>query len=153
MFQPNKPNIWGQVIKLNTLRPRHGLHFADVICKCIILNGYVWFPIKISLKYVPKGLINNIPALVNNNNNNNNFIATHMIHEDNRSYDSPFQASMENDTCENDIQVFYVYFILFEAYGKGSRSWEAYELHIYSTFSVYHKRVQEGLGAGLAKKK
>ena len=27
---------------------------------------------------------------------------------DNRSYDSPFQASMEIDTCENDIQVFYV---------------------------------------------
>ena len=27
---------------------------------------------------------------------------------DNRSYDSPFQASREIDTCENDIQVFYV---------------------------------------------
>ena len=38
---------------------------------------------------------------------NNNFIATHIIHEDNK-YDSPFQASMENDTCENDIQVFYI---------------------------------------------
>ena len=31
------------------------------------------------------------------------FIATHMIHEDNSSYDWPFQASMEKD-----IQVFYV---------------------------------------------
>ena len=46
----------------------------------------------------------------NNNNidNNNYFIATHMIHEDNSSYDGPFNASMEIDTCENDIQVFYV---------------------------------------------
>ena len=43
----------------------------------------------------------------NNNNNNNNFIAKHTIHEDNNSYE-PFQASMENDSCENDIQVFYV---------------------------------------------
>ena len=31
-----------------------------------------------------------------------------MIHKDNSSYDGPFHASMEIDTCENDIQVFYV---------------------------------------------
>ena len=32
--------------------------------KCIFFNENVWIPIKISLKFVLKGLINNIPALV-----------------------------------------------------------------------------------------
>ena len=50
---------------LNTLRPRqNGRHFADVISKCIFLNENVWIPMKISLKFVHKGPINNIPALV-----------------------------------------------------------------------------------------
>ena len=50
---------------VNTLRPRqNGCHFADDIFKCIFLNENVWIPIKISLKFVPKGPINNIPALV-----------------------------------------------------------------------------------------
>ena len=50
---------------LNSLRPRqNGRHFADDIFKCIFLNENVWIPIKISLKFVPKGPINNIPALV-----------------------------------------------------------------------------------------
>ena len=49
----------------NTLRPRQdGRHFPDDIFKCIFLNEDVWIPIKISLKFVPKGPINNIPALV-----------------------------------------------------------------------------------------
>ena len=41
----------------------NGRHFADDIFKCIFLNENVWIPIKISLKFVPKGPINNIPAL------------------------------------------------------------------------------------------
>ena len=50
---------------VNTLRPRqNGRHFADDIFKCIFLNENVWIPIKISLKFVPKGPINSIPALV-----------------------------------------------------------------------------------------
>ena len=49
---------------INTLRPRQdGRHFADDIFKCIFLNENVWIPIKISLKFVPKDPINNIPAL------------------------------------------------------------------------------------------
>ena len=49
----------------NTLRPRqNGRHPADDIFKWIFLNENVWFLIKISLKFVPKGLINNIPSLV-----------------------------------------------------------------------------------------
>ena len=49
----------------NTLRPRqNGRDFADDIFKCIFLNENVKISIKISLKFVPKGLINNIPALV-----------------------------------------------------------------------------------------
>ena len=32
--------------------------------KCIFLNENVWIPIEISLKFVPKGPIDNIPALV-----------------------------------------------------------------------------------------
>ena len=50
---------------LNTLRPRqNGRHFADDIFKCIFLNENVWIPIKISLKFVLKGPINNIPSMV-----------------------------------------------------------------------------------------
>ena len=50
---------------INTLRPRqNGRHFADDIFKCILLNENVWIPNKISMKFVPKGPINNIPSLV-----------------------------------------------------------------------------------------
>ena len=49
----------------DTLRPRqNGRNFADDTFKCIFLNENVWIPIKISLKFVMKGPINNIPALV-----------------------------------------------------------------------------------------
>ena len=47
---------WGQD-KMAAILP-------DNIFKCIFLNENVWISIKISLKVVPKGLINNIPALV-----------------------------------------------------------------------------------------
>ena len=52
-------------VKANTLRPRqNGRHFADDIFKRNFLNENIWITIKISLKFVPKGPINNIPALV-----------------------------------------------------------------------------------------
>ena len=51
--------------KLNTLRPRQdGRRFADDTFKRIFLNENVRNSIKISLEFVPKGPINNIPALV-----------------------------------------------------------------------------------------
>ena len=54
-----------RVIMINTLRSRpYGRYFADDIFKCILLNENVWIPIKISLKFVPKDPINNIPAFV-----------------------------------------------------------------------------------------
>ena len=61
--------IHSQVLKwpenLNSLRPRRNeQHFADDIFKRIFFNENVWISIKISLKFVPKGPINNIPALV-----------------------------------------------------------------------------------------
>ena len=50
---------------INTLWARQdGRHFADDIFKCIFLNENVWIPIEISLNFVPKGPIDNIPALV-----------------------------------------------------------------------------------------
>ena len=50
---------------INTLRPRqNGRHFADGTFKHIFLNENVRISIKISLKFVPKGSINNITALV-----------------------------------------------------------------------------------------
>ena len=55
---------WYQVF-VNLLRPRrNGRYNADDIFKCICLKENVWIPTKISLKFVPKGPINNIPALV-----------------------------------------------------------------------------------------
>ena len=52
---------WGGYI----LRPRqNGRHFPDDIFKWFFWNENVSIAIKISLKFVPKGPINNIPALV-----------------------------------------------------------------------------------------
>ena len=50
---------------INTLRPRqNGCRFADDTFKRIFLNENVRTSMKISLKFVPKGPINNNPALV-----------------------------------------------------------------------------------------
>ena len=50
---------------MDTLRPRqNGRRFADDTFKRIFLNENVRISIKISLKFVPKGPINNNPALV-----------------------------------------------------------------------------------------
>ena len=50
---------------INTLRPRqNGCRFADDTFKCIFLNENVRISIKISLKFVSKGPINNNPVLV-----------------------------------------------------------------------------------------
>ena len=43
---------------------QNGRLFADDIFRCIFLNANVWISIKISLQFVPKGTVNNIPALV-----------------------------------------------------------------------------------------
>ena len=59
--------VWYRVYTciFNTLRSRqNGRHFADDIFKRIFLNENIWILTKISLKFVPKGSINNIPALV-----------------------------------------------------------------------------------------
>ena len=59
--------IWIYVLSVqltNTLRPRqNGGHFPDDILKWIFLNENVLISIKISLNFVPEGLIYNIPAL------------------------------------------------------------------------------------------
>ena len=52
-------------LKVNTLRPRqNGHHFLGDIFKCIFFNENEWITIKILLKFVPNGQINNIPSLV-----------------------------------------------------------------------------------------
>ena len=61
LWSKSLTHIW----VINTLRPRRNeQHFADDVFKCIFFNENVWISIKISLKFVPKGPINNIPALV-----------------------------------------------------------------------------------------
>ena len=50
---------------IKTLKPKqNGRHFPDDIFKCIFLNKNISIWIKISLKFVLKGSINDIPALV-----------------------------------------------------------------------------------------
>ena len=52
-------------VPINTLRPRqNGRHFPDDIFRSIFVNENVWISINISLKFVLKGPINNIPPLV-----------------------------------------------------------------------------------------
>ena len=43
---------------------QNGHHFADDIFRCIFVNVKFWVLITISLKFVPKGPIDNNPALV-----------------------------------------------------------------------------------------
>ena len=53
------------LLHVSTLRPRqNGRLFPDDIFKCIFFNKNVWISINISLKFVPRGPINNIPTLV-----------------------------------------------------------------------------------------
>ena len=53
-----------QFSSIDTLRPRqNGRFFPDDIFECIFLNENVWISLKISLKFVPKVPINNIPVL------------------------------------------------------------------------------------------
>ena len=53
------------VASINTLRPtQNDRRFADNTFKRIFFSENVRISIKISLKFVPKGPINNIPALV-----------------------------------------------------------------------------------------
>ena len=55
------PRHWS----INTLRLRqNGHNFPDNIFRWIFLNENVWISINISLKFVPRGPINNIPTLV-----------------------------------------------------------------------------------------
>ena len=57
---------WNSTIfSFNTLRLRqNGRHFADDIFNRIFVNENVRISIEFSLKFVPKGPINNIPALI-----------------------------------------------------------------------------------------
>ena len=43
---------------------QNGHHFADDIFKCIFINEMFCILNQLSLKFIPRGLINNIPALV-----------------------------------------------------------------------------------------
>ena len=61
VFTTNPCSGW----PINTLRPKQdGRHFADDMFTCSFFNENVWIPIKFSLKFVPKGPINDISALV-----------------------------------------------------------------------------------------
>ena len=63
-FCLNISTILWIIIPLNTLRPRqNGRHFPDDIFKRIFLNGNVRIALKISLKFVPKGTIDNISVV------------------------------------------------------------------------------------------
>ena len=58
-------NSLADMLPVNTLRPRHsGRYFADDTFKRILLSENARISIKISLKFVPMGPINNIPAMV-----------------------------------------------------------------------------------------
>ena len=57
----SRQSLW---LLINTLRPRqNGRHFADDTFKRIFLKENVRISIKISLKFVPKSPIDNIPSL------------------------------------------------------------------------------------------
>ena len=49
--------------RLNSSPGQNGCNFADDILKCIFIDGMFCISIQISLKFVPRGPINNIPVL------------------------------------------------------------------------------------------
>ena len=52
-------------MQFNTLRSRqNGRHYEDDIFSCIFLYENGRIPIQISMKYAPRGLVDNDPALV-----------------------------------------------------------------------------------------
>ena len=56
---------WKWFEGINTLRLRqNGRHFPDDSFEWIFLNEDVWISIEVSMKFVPKGPVNNISALV-----------------------------------------------------------------------------------------
>ena len=62
---PRMSESWGSTHDFNSLRPRqNGRHFADDTFKRNFLNENERIFIKISLKFIRKGPVNNIPALV-----------------------------------------------------------------------------------------
>ena len=82
--------VYGIVI-FNILRPRkNGHHFSDDIFKCIFLNENVWILIKISLQFVPKGPVNNIPALVQ-------IMAWHQL--DDKPLSEPMVVRLSRNIC------------------------------------------------------
>ena len=71
---------------LNTLSPRQsGHHFPDSIFRCIFLNENVWISTEISLTFICRCPINNIPALVQ-------IIALHL--SGNKSLSEPIMVSL-----------------------------------------------------------
>ena len=82
--------------RVNTLRSRqNGQHFADDIFKRIFVNENVWISIKISLKFAPKGPINNIPALVQ---------IMAWRHPDNKPLSEPMMVRLHMHICVNGSQ-------------------------------------------------
>ena len=58
-------SYWQCLVHFNTLRTKqNGRHLPDHILKWIFLNENLWIAINISLNFVPRGPISNIPALV-----------------------------------------------------------------------------------------
>ena len=59
------PPLWWPSLIMNTLRLRQdGCIFPDAIFKWVVFNKKCYILIQISFKYIPKGPINNNPALV-----------------------------------------------------------------------------------------
>ena len=65
MAKVNTDQLASVVASFNILRPtQDGRHFLKDILKCFFLNEKLWKSIRISLKFVPNGAFDNIPALV-----------------------------------------------------------------------------------------
>ena len=76
---------------INTLGPRQdGCHFPDDIFRCISLNENIWFTINISLSFVLKGPIYNIPELLQ-------IMAWHRSGD--KPLSEPMMISLPSHTC------------------------------------------------------
>ena len=55
---------WVIISSVNTLKPKQdGRHFPDDILEWILVNENLWISNKVSLDFIPRDPINNIPAL------------------------------------------------------------------------------------------
>ena len=119
--------FWPQCVNKLRLRQK-GRHFADDIFKCIFLNENVWIPNKILLRFILKGPINDIPALVQ---------IMAWRRPGIKPLSEPIKVSLPTHICVNLLQWVNSWITAIKQISKGSRQ----RRHTLSVYIFMHKSI------------